>query len=71
MKFGVAAVDLFTGMYAAQAVRAALYERERTGTGRHVEMALFDCGLMITSYYGMEALLAGEDPPKYGCEVDS
>jgi crotonobetainyl-CoA:carnitine CoA-transferase CaiB-like acyl-CoA transferase len=27
LKFGVAAVDLFTGMYAAQAVLAALYER--------------------------------------------
>jgi crotonobetainyl-CoA:carnitine CoA-transferase CaiB-like acyl-CoA transferase len=66
LKFGVAAVDLFTGMYAAQGVLAALYERERTGRGRHVEMALYDCGLMITAYYGMEALLAGEDPPKYG-----
>jgi crotonobetainyl-CoA:carnitine CoA-transferase CaiB-like acyl-CoA transferase len=29
-------------------------------------MALFDCGLMITSYYGLEALLRGEDPPRYG-----
>ena len=66
LKFGVAAVDLFTGMYAAQGVLASLYDRERTGNGRHVEMALFDCGLMITAYYGMEALLAGEDPPKYG-----
>jgi crotonobetainyl-CoA:carnitine CoA-transferase CaiB-like acyl-CoA transferase len=42
LKFGVAAVDLFTGMYSAQAVLAALYEREKTGTGRHIEMALFD-----------------------------
>jgi crotonobetainyl-CoA:carnitine CoA-transferase CaiB-like acyl-CoA transferase len=66
LKFGIAAVDLFTGMYAAQAVLASLYERKSTGLGRHIEMALFDCGLMITAYYGMEALLAGEDPPKYG-----
>ncbi len=66
LKFGVAAVDLFTGMYAAQAVLAALYERQRTGRGRHIEMALFDCGLMITSYYGLEALLMGQDPPRYG-----
>ena len=66
LKFGVAAVDLMTGMYSAQAVLAALYQRERTGTGRHVEMALFDCGLMITAYYGLEALLMGEDPPRYG-----
>jgi crotonobetainyl-CoA:carnitine CoA-transferase CaiB-like acyl-CoA transferase len=66
LKFGVAAVDLFTGMYSGQAVLAALYERERTGKGRHVEMALFDCGLMITAYYGLEALIIGEDPPRYG-----
>ena len=66
LKFGVAAVDLFTGMYSGQAVLAALYERERTGKGRHVEMALFDCGLMITAYYGLEALILGEDPPRYG-----
>ena len=66
LKFGVAAVDLFTGMYSAQAILAALFERQKTGRGRHVEMALFDCGLMITAYYGLEALLLGEDPPRYG-----
>ena len=66
LKFGVAAVDLFTGMYAAQAILAALYQRRKTGKGRHIEMALFDCGLTITAYYGLEALLTGEDPPRYG-----
>lgn len=71
LKFGVAAVDLFTGMYSAQAILAALYERERTGGGRHIEMALFDCGLMITAYYGLEALVAGEDPPRFGNEHPS
>ncbi|MDM0068934.1 CaiB/BaiF CoA-transferase family protein [Variovorax sp. J31P207] len=66
LKFGVAAVDLFTGMYSAQAILAALFERQKTGRGRHIEMALFDCGLMITAYYGLEALLMGEDPPRFG-----
>ena len=66
LKFGVAAVDMFTGLYAGQAILAALYERHSTGQGRHVQMALYDSGLMITSYYGMEALLAGGDPPKFG-----
>ncbi|TKC86843.1 CoA transferase [Trinickia terrae] len=66
LKFGVAAVDLFTGMYSAQAVLAALYERTTTGRGRRIEMALFDCGLMITAYYGLEALLLEHDPPRYG-----
>jgi crotonobetainyl-CoA:carnitine CoA-transferase CaiB-like acyl-CoA transferase len=66
LKFGVAAVDMFTGMYAAQAVLAALFDRQRSGRGRHVEMALFDCGLMISAYYGLEALLMQKDPPRYG-----
>jgi crotonobetainyl-CoA:carnitine CoA-transferase CaiB-like acyl-CoA transferase len=66
LKFGVAAVDMMTGMYAAQGVLAALYEREKTGRGRHIGMALFDCGLMITAYYGLEALLRGNDPPRFG-----
>lgn len=66
LKFGVAAVDMFTGMYAGQAILAALFARHATGRGRHVQMALYDCGLMITSYYGMEALLKAGDPPKFG-----
>jgi len=66
LKFGVAVVDMFTGMYATQGILAALYERRATGQGRHIEMALFDCGMMITAYYGLEALLIGRDPPKYG-----
>ena len=66
LKFGVAVVDMVTGMYAAQAILAALFEREKTGKGRHIGMALFDCGLTITAYYGLEALLKGEDPPRYG-----
>ena len=67
LKFGVAMVDLFTGMSAAQAVLAALWARERQGgRGRHVQLALHDCGIMLSVYYGMEALIEGLDPPKYG-----
>lgn len=66
LKFGVAAVDMMTGMYAAQAVLAALLRRERTGRGRLIEMALYDCGIMVTSYYGLDALLLGHDPQRFG-----
>lgn len=66
LKFGIAIVDLFTGHYAAQAVLAALVQRGRTGRGRHVELALFDSGVTIGAYYGLEALALGEDPPRYG-----
>ncbi|GJD78420.1 CaiB/BaiF CoA transferase family protein [Methylobacterium gregans] len=66
LKFGLAAVDLFTGQFAAQGVLAALYQRERTGRGRLVELALFDCGVALTSYYGLEAMVQGRDPARYG-----
>ena len=66
LKFGVAVVDLMTGMSAAQAVLAALFARERTGRGRQIEMALFDNGVAITGYYGLDALFLGKDPARYG-----
>ena len=66
LKLGMAAVDMFTGMYAAQAVLAALYERHSTGRGRRIEMALYECGVMLTTYYGLESLLTGQEPQRYG-----
>ncbi|MBS0466512.1 MAG: CoA transferase [Proteobacteria bacterium] len=66
LKFGTAIVDMVTGLYGAQAVLAALFDRQRTGKGRHIEMALFDCGVMITAFYGLDALLTGKDPVRCG-----
>ena len=66
LKFGVAVVDLMTGMYAGQAVIAALFRRERTGQGSLIEMALYDSGIMVTGYYGLDALQLGHDPERYG-----
>jgi len=66
LKFGVAVVDMMTGMAAAQAVLAALFRRERTGKGRLIELALYDCGIMVTAYYGLDAMLLGHDPERYG-----
>ncbi|SIQ92111.1 CaiB/BaiF CoA-transferase family protein [Pseudacidovorax sp. RU35E] len=66
LKFGIAAVDMFTGMYAGQAILAVLHERHRTGRGRHIQMSLYDGGMMITSYYGLTAWMQQADPPKFG-----
>ena len=66
LKFGVAVVDLMTGMYAAQAVLAALFRRTRTGKGKHIEMALYECGLTVNGYYGLDAMLMGKDTQRYG-----
>ena len=66
LKFGVAAVDLFTGQFSAQAVLAALYERERTGRGRKIELSLLASGMALTSYVGLVALKLGHDPERVG-----
>lgn len=66
LKFGVAIVDMFTGMHSAQAILAALYERHRTQKGRHIQMALYDSGILINSYYAMDAIWTQKDTVKYG-----
>jgi crotonobetainyl-CoA:carnitine CoA-transferase CaiB-like acyl-CoA transferase len=66
LKFGVAVVDLMTGMYSAQAILAALLRRERRGVGQLIQMALYDCGLSVSGYYGLDALHLGHDPERYG-----
>lgn len=66
VKFGVAAVDMMTGMYAAQAILAALLAARASGTGRRIDLALFDCGIALGAYYGLEALWLGEDPVRVG-----
>ncbi|MEN5114044.1 CaiB/BaiF CoA-transferase family protein [Brevundimonas diminuta] len=42
MKVGVAVVDLFTGLYASNAILAALWHARASGEGQHVDIALFD-----------------------------
>lgn len=66
LKFGVAAVDLTTGMYAAQAILAALLRAERKGKGTRIDVALYDCGVMFSSYYALDALQLGHDPARFG-----
>src|SRR5690625_3529167 len=42
MKAGVAFVDVFTGLYSANAILAALHQRLLTGEGTYIDMALLD-----------------------------
>ncbi len=38
----------------------------RTGRGRQIELALYDCGLTINGYYALDAMLLGHDTQRYG-----
>jgi formyl-CoA transferase len=66
MRVGVAVVDLFTGMYTATAILAALYRRERSGEGAYIDMALFDAELAMLANQASNALVSGKDPPRQG-----
>ncbi len=66
LRAGVAVADLFTGMYACVAILAALYRRDRTGEGAHVDMALFDTQLAMLANQAENALMSGENPPRQG-----
>lgn len=63
---GLPVIDLMTGVYAALGVMAALRERERTGRGQHIDLALLDVHVSILSYFGMNYLASGQLPVRTG-----
>lgn len=65
-KPGTALIDLATGLYAATGTLAALQERERSGEGQHVEVALLDSALAMLLNVGSGFLNTGEVPARTG-----
>ncbi|MEI4488117.1 CoA transferase [Frigidibacter sp. MR17.14] len=65
-KVGVAVIDVFTGIYAATAVLAALQARTRTGRGDRIDMSLFDVATAIMANQAMNYLATGTAPERLG-----
>ncbi|MGZ5847910.1 MAG: CaiB/BaiF CoA transferase family protein [Ramlibacter sp.] len=65
-KVGVAGADLFTGMYAALAITAALRHAERTGEGQAIDMALLDTQVAMLANLGANYLVSGKVPGRAG-----
>lgn len=65
-KVGVAVADLMTGMYAVSAITAALYHREKTGEGQHIDLALLDTQVAWLANQNMNYLVGGEVPQRKG-----
>ncbi|MGN6422358.1 MAG: CaiB/BaiF CoA transferase family protein [Asticcacaulis sp.] len=65
-KVGVAVVDLFTGVYTATAVLAALHGRERTHEGCHIDMSLFDTATAMLANQAGNYLASGQSPSRLG-----
>lgn len=65
-KVGVAVTDVFTGVYAATAILAALVQRGVTGRGQQIDMALMDVATAIMANQNMNYLSTGKAPAKMG-----
>ena len=65
-KVGVAVTDIFTGVYSATAILAALVQRGVTGKGQHIDMALLDVATSIMANQAMNYLVSGNAPGMMG-----
>lgn len=65
-KVGVALTDIMTGLYATVAVQAALAERERSGLGQHIDLALLDVQIACLANQASNYLAGGQLPRRMG-----
>ena len=66
VRVGVSLIDFGTGVWAALGVLAALHERDRTGTGRTIDVSLYETALSLLSYQLVGYLGTGEIPGREG-----
>ena len=66
MKVGVAVADVMTGLYASNAIQAALIHQLRTGQGQHIDLALLDVQVATLANQAMNYLATGDNPKRLG-----
>lgn len=66
MKVGVAVVDLATGLYASNAILAALLHARATGQGQHIDIALFDVQAAMLANQATNWFVSGVSPTRMG-----
>lgn len=65
-KVGVAIVDVTAGLYAANAIQAALRYRDRTGKGQRIDISLYESQIAWLINVASGYLVSGERPKRYG-----
>jgi crotonobetainyl-CoA:carnitine CoA-transferase CaiB-like acyl-CoA transferase len=65
-KVGVALTDILTGLYASNAILAALAHRQKTGVGQHIDLALLDVQVACLANQAMNYLVSGKAPKRMG-----
>jgi crotonobetainyl-CoA:carnitine CoA-transferase CaiB-like acyl-CoA transferase len=66
MKVGASIVDLATGLYACIAILAALRERDASGRGQHIDLALFDTAAALCAHQAAGYFQTGRIPARTG-----
>jgi crotonobetainyl-CoA:carnitine CoA-transferase CaiB-like acyl-CoA transferase len=66
VKLGVAWCDIMTGMYATTGILSALYNRQMSGKGHHVDISLLDVTTACLANQGSNYLVGGMIPTKMG-----
>lgn len=66
LRVGVAITDVVCGMVATQSILAALLQRQASGEGQHIDMALLDCALNLLINVGSGYLNTQQDVKRYG-----
>jgi CoA:oxalate CoA-transferase len=66
MRAGIPIGDLGGGMFGATGILAALYERERSGKGQHVDISMLDCQISMLNYMATMYFLSGDNPHPIG-----
>lgn len=65
-RLGVAISDIVAGLFAAQGIGFALFARERTGRGQHVDIAMLDTTAALLTYQAGIYFATGETPARMG-----
>lgn len=65
-KAGIAYADIFTGVYTAVAILAALRQRDASGKGAHIDMALLDTQVAVLANQALNWMASGNVPHRMG-----
>jgi formyl-CoA transferase len=65
-KVGVAVIDIFAGLFASNAILAALLSRASDGKGHRIDISLLDCGVAILANQASNYLVSGIPPVRQG-----
>ncbi len=68
MKMGVAFSDVFAGLHAMIGIQAALFARENSGKGQHIDISLLDSQVSVLANQAMNYLVSGNVPQRLGNE---